>query len=502
MAAAKRSFSLAEVAKHNSEGDLWVAIDSHVYDLSKFVNFHPGGKSVLYDEEIAGKDATEQFFSLHRTEVLHRPAYKRLIIGTVEGQSQQFAPAPPGSISRVPYADPSWLDPAYSSVYFKDSHRRLQRAFRVFCDEAMIFLSVYLIPDALLREEDGKPPSPSLLEKMGELNIHAMRLGPGKHLKGLKLMGGIVEPEEYDYFHELVITQEIGRHGTRGYGDGLSGGLPPVINFGSRELQAKVVPEVFSGKKQICLAISEAFAGSDVSGVRTTAKKTPDGKHFIVNGTKKWITNGTFSDYFTVACKTDKGLTVLLIERQPGVETKAIKTSYSSTAGTAYITFDNVKVPVGERLGKRKPGVRSHRNIVGQCLVWANQRKVFGKPLMNQPVVRAKLANMIARVESGQSWLENITLQMCNMSYKAQAEHLAGPLALLKMYVTRAAQESAAEAVQIFGGRAITKTGLGQTIENFHRAIPFDAVLGGAEDVLGDLGVRQAAKKIPKNARL
>jgi alkylation response protein AidB-like acyl-CoA dehydrogenase len=70
------------------------------------------------------------------------------------------------------------------------------------------------------------------------------------------------------------------------------------------------------------------------------------------------------------------------------------------------------------------------------------------------------------------------------------------------MYVTRAAQESAAEAVQIFGGRAITKTGLGQTIENFHRAIPFDAVLGGAEDVLGDLGVRQAAKKIPKNARL
>ena len=63
-------------------------------------------------------------------------------------------------------------------------------------------------------------------------------------------------------------------------------------------------------------------------------------------GTKKWITNGTFSDYFTVGCKTDKGLTVILVERQDGVETKAIKTSYSSTAGTAYITFENVKVPV------------------------------------------------------------------------------------------------------------------------------------------------------------
>ena len=69
-------------------------------------------------------------------------------------------------------------------------------------------------------------------------------------------------------------------------------GLPPVLNFGSPELKARIVPEVFSGKKFICLAISEAFAGSDVMGLKTTAKKTEDGKHWIVNGTKKWITNG------------------------------------------------------------------------------------------------------------------------------------------------------------------------------------------------------------------
>jgi alkylation response protein AidB-like acyl-CoA dehydrogenase len=64
-------------------------------------------------------------------------------------------------------------------------------------------------------------------------------------------------------------------------------GLPPVINFGRPELKAKIVPEVLSGKKFICLAISEAFAGSDVAGLKCTATKTPDGKHFIVNGTKK-----------------------------------------------------------------------------------------------------------------------------------------------------------------------------------------------------------------------
>ena len=88
--------------------------------------------------------------------------------------------------------------------------------------------------------------------------------------------------------------------GARGYGDGLNAGavigLPPVLNFGSPELKARVASEVLQGKKFICLAISEAFAGSDVMGLKTTATKTEDGKHWIINGTKKWITNGMFSD--------------------------------------------------------------------------------------------------------------------------------------------------------------------------------------------------------------
>lgn len=112
-----------------------------------------------------------------------------------------------------------------------------------------------------------------------------------------------MKPEEFDYFHELIITQELSRVGARGYGDGLSAGmvigLPPVLNFASPQLKKEVVPAVFSGEKIICLAISEAFAGSDVARLQCHAHKTPDGKHFIVNGTKKWITNGHFADYFT-----------------------------------------------------------------------------------------------------------------------------------------------------------------------------------------------------------
>jgi alkylation response protein AidB-like acyl-CoA dehydrogenase len=70
------------------------------------------------------------------------------------------------------------------------------------------------------------------------------------------------------------------------------------------------------------------------------------------------------------------------------------------------------------------------------------------------------------------------------------------------MFLTRSAQETATDAVQVFGGRGITKTGMGSQIEHYHRVVPFDAILGGAEDVLGDLGVRQAIRSMPKNARL
>ena len=70
-------------------------------------------------------------------------------------------------------------------------------------------------------------------------------------------------------------------------------GLPPVLNFGSPELQARIVPDVLNGKKFICLAISEAFAGSDVAGLQTTAVKDTATNEWVINGTKKWITNGT-----------------------------------------------------------------------------------------------------------------------------------------------------------------------------------------------------------------
>lgn len=223
---------------------------------------------------------------------------------------------------------------------------------------------------------------------------------------------------------------------------------------------------------------------------------------------------------YTVAnrrSQTEKGFSVILIPRDDNVETKKIKTSYSTAAATAFVQFDNVKVPVDHLLGKEDNGfivimsnfnherwamacavIRWMRTITEECMKWSNQRIVFGKPLNSQPVIRQKLAKMISMTEACQAYLEQITYQMNNMDYGKQTKLLGGPIGLLKSYATQCAGVIASEAVNVFGGRGITQGGMGKLVEEFHRTYKFDAILGGAEEVLADLGVRQAMKQMPK----
>lgn len=105
---------------------------------------------------------------------------------------------------------------------------------------------------------------------------------------------------------------------------------------------------------------------------------------------------------------------------------------------------------------------------------------------------------MLSLVEASQAWLETLTFQMCAMSYAEQSKHLGGPIGLLKAFCTRAAHEVADDAVNIFGGRGLTQTGMGTIVEQFHRTYKFDAILGGTEEILMDLGVRQAMRNMPK----
>eukprot|EP01064_Diplonema_japonicum_P027227 TRINITY_DN3910_c1_g8_i1.p1 TRINITY_DN3910_c1_g8~~TRINITY_DN3910_c1_g8_i1.p1 ORF type:complete len:520 (+),score=168.63 TRINITY_DN3910_c1_g8_i1:54-1613(+) len=515
-------YTMEEVAKHNVQGDLWIVIDGDVYNLSKFGKFHPGGHSVL--RPYAGKDASEAFWGLHRIEVLTK--YQNLKIGRVKGgKTSIVATYDPTDVCKVPYTEISYFQ-GFRSPYWDDSMLAVRKYVAEFREKE-------LRPICEMYEKDGKYPTVELYKKMGQAGILAARLGPGPWMKDLKAMGipvvGNLEPEKYNYFHEWMVHAEIVRCGTPafigGLGDGLVIGLPPVMHFGKGELQKRVIKEVLTGEKRICLAISEPFAGSDVANLQTTAKKSPCGKYYIVNGAKKWITNGAFSDYFVTAVRTGGkgmfGISMLLIPRCEGLKTTQIPVSYSSCAGTSYVTFEDVKVPVENLLGRQNQGFRivmynfNHerwginvfiqtgmRGMVEECFKWATQRKAFGKPLISQPVVRFKLAGMIARTEATQNWLENMTYQMNQMPFEEMSIKLAGPLALLKYHMTRMAWDIADDATQLLGGRGITRSGMGRGVEAYLRTIKMGAILGGSEEIMADLGVRQAMRGFPKSAKM
>lgn len=375
-------------------------------------------------------------------------------------------------------------------------------------------------------DDNGELPTREIDLVLGEFGIFAT-LVAGEHgapelfkKHGITLPGG-VPPEEWDYFHALIMNEEIriGVNGCYGVSDGLFGGmsigLPPLMKFGSPELVEKYAVPCIKGEKRICLAISEPYAGSDVAQIRTSAEPGKDGS-WRVSGVKKWITGGMVADYFTTLVRTEKaGPCMLLVERGDGsaVTTKPIKTSYSPAAATAYVSIHNAVVTPAQVIGK--PGMGFHqtmanfnferwgmivcgnrhsRMIVEECMKWAFTRKVFGKTLMQQPVIRYKMAEMTAAVETVHSMLEDLTYQMTKMSPAEINQHLAGTIALLKYKQTRVATVVADNACQIFGGRAITSSGMGFIVEKYQKSYKFQAILGGSEEIMADFAMRQAMR--------
>lgn len=105
----------------------WVIVDAKIYDLSRFANLHPGGRAVLVDSAVAGQDATEAFYGLHRHEVLERPQYARLQIGVLRGEQSVITGRLVGGLSSVPYAEPTYLSKGFHSPYYTEV--RLGRIF-------------------------------------------------------------------------------------------------------------------------------------------------------------------------------------------------------------------------------------------------------------------------------------------------------------------------------------------------------------------------------------
>lgn len=188
----------------------------------------------------------------------------------------------------IPFSEPPYLC-GLPSPYYTVSHLRWQKACRAFVTDN---LSQY----AMDWEREEMVPA-HVFDAFAKANMLIPNLPAPLPVNWLKKLGihnilGAVRVEEWDYIHTAIFCDEMSRSGLAGPGasltTGMAFGVPPLLKFGSPELQERFLPDLLLGRKRTCIAITEPGAGSDVANIETMAEKTEDGKAYVINGTKKW----------------------------------------------------------------------------------------------------------------------------------------------------------------------------------------------------------------------
>jgi alkylation response protein AidB-like acyl-CoA dehydrogenase len=232
-------------------------------------------------------------------------------------------------------------------------------------------------------------------------------------------------------------------------------------------------------------------AGSDVANIKTTAIR--NGDHYIVNGSKKWITNGIWADYVTAAVRTGgpyaSGISVLIIPlKVPGVSTRIMHNSGVGASGSTFIIFDDVRVPISNLIHRENCGfevimsnfnaerkaiatqaIRLSRVCVEDAWRHACTRETFGKKLIENDIIRAKFVKMGRIIEPAQAFLEQLTwlIELNRKSARGDDVRIGGMTAMLKVISTRCLEKCVREAQQIMGGLGYARGGKGGRLVYF-----------------------------------
>jgi alkylation response protein AidB-like acyl-CoA dehydrogenase len=329
--------------------------------------------------------------------------------------------------------------------------------------------------DAIRRQEPGV--ALGVLRKSADLGLTAVAIP--------ERFGGM----EMDLASVMIVGEHLGRDASYGSWHSAHTGIGtlPILFFGNEEQKQRYLPRLAKAEILAAYALTEPLAGSDALAVRTRADLSSDGKHYVLNGQKMWITNGGAAGLFTVFAKVGgESFTAFLVERGfPGVSSGAEEHKMGiKGSSTTAVYFDNVRVPVENVLGeigrghviafnilnigrlKLGPGsIGAAKNVLAVCLKYAKERRAFGSAIAEFGAIQHKLAEMAIRIYAVESMVWRVVGLIENQLKAASqdksdasrtelkaVEEYAAECSMIKVYASEMLDYVVDEGVQIHGG--------------------------------------------------
>jgi hypothetical protein len=372
--------------------------------------------------------------------------------------------------------------------------------FRLSDDQLIIqaaareFAQNEIVPVAARHDASGEFPH-ATIRKAGELGFMGIEVPPDYGGSGLDPISFVVVMEEIaaaDAAHSTIISVNNSL-----YCNG-------IMEFGTHEQRLRFVLPVASGKAVGCYGLTEPQSGSDALGMRTRATLSADGRHYLINGKKSWITSGPVADFMVLFAMTHperkgKGITAFLIETsKPGyLRGKTEPKLGIRASATCEVEFADYQVPLENRLGEEGQGFQIAMTVLDQgrigiaaqavgiaraayeaSVVFAQERVAFGSPIGSFQMTQAKIADMKVRLEAAR--LLTLRAAWNKARVRKEGGRNSAEASMAKLYASEAAMFIAHQAVQIHGGMGYSKE---MPIERYFRDAKITEIYEGTSEI-------------------